>query len=78
MDQKPLVEQSKEFISTRNTYYEMSKEIAKFKIILDQKNKELNLCEHKLHSLCNHKWIMDDPQYQTPTSWTCSDCGYYK
>ncbi len=73
-----LVDQSKEFTSTFHTYYEMSKEIAKLKYFLDQKNKELKIYEHKLHKLCNHNWVMDDPQYQTPTSWSCSVCGCYK
>ena len=73
-----LKDQSNEFKEVSNIYYKLSKDISELKVNLQNKQEELKFYENKLHSLCNHEWVMDTPEYQTPTSWTCSICRKYK
>ena len=75
---KDLSNQSEKFIETYNNYNELMEEIYELSSILNNKNRKIKELTNQMYNLCNHDWKMDDPQYQTPTSWTCLICGNYK
>ena len=75
---KDLSNQSEKFIETYDNYNMLMEEIYQLTSILNKKNSKIKNVQNQMYNLCNHNWVMDDPQYQTPTSWTCSICGNYK
>jgi len=56
-----------DYDNVRLSFFELSKK-------LREKNDELNIKKKIMEDLCEHIWIRDPPEYQTPTSYTCSIC----
>ena len=56
-----------DYDNVRLSFFELSKK-------LREKNDELNIKKKIMEDLCEHIWIRDPSEYQTPTSYTCSIC----
>jgi len=78
MQNNLLDNQTPEFIEIFHLQSKKRKELYELNDLVEQHKIQLKDLNHKLYQLCNHKWVMDDAQYQTPTSWTCYICGGYK
>ena len=73
-----IKEKDTNFVVTVNNYYNYLNIVNDLEKKLILKKKILNNLKDNFQNQCKHNWDMDDPQYQTPTSWTCSICGAYK
>lgn len=56
-----------DYDNARLSFFEFSKK-------LREKNEELNKKKKIMEDLCEHIWVRDPPEYQSPTSYTCSTC----
>lgn len=73
-----LQQTDSDFIKIIENYYLQIKNVNKINQQLKSEVNKLNEIKYLLQKNCNHVWEMDDPQYQTPTSWTCKICDGYK
>lgn len=78
MNNNNLIQKNNKDLTIINNYYLQLKNVNNLKHELNLEINKLNDLKYLFQQNCTHNWDMDDCQYQTPTSWTCTICGEYK
>lgn len=68
--------QSTTFLNRANAYFQTYEDIAKYRRLFENAQRIQNEKREELYAACDHKYVAEPREYQTPREWTCEICGH--
>lgn len=65
---------SNDINTLKKEYNDLLNDITTLKNTVQYKEKKAEILLENIQLICEHKWIMDKPEYGSKTTYTCSIC----